>query len=163
LPFKELFAGSGVEEFFRESVKMNPHIIEDMEQIPEYIRLMPFVMMVIGLVVSYVFYIRRPYIPEDLAAQQPLLYNFLLNKWYFDELYDFIFVRPAKWIGYTLWKKGDGWLIDGFGPDGVSARVLDITRNVVKIQTGYLYHYAFAMLIGAAGLITWFMFGMGAQ
>jgi NADH-quinone oxidoreductase subunit L len=163
LPFKELFAGSGVEEFFRESVKMNPHIIEDMEQIPEYIRLMPFVMMVLGLVISYLFYIRRPYIPEDLAAQQPLLYNFLLNKWYFDELYDFIFVRPAKWIGYTLWKKGDGWLIDGFGPDGVSARVLDITRNVVKIQTGYLYHYAFAMLIGAAGLITWFMFGMGAQ
>src|SRR6516162_790486 len=64
---------------------------------------------------------------------------------------------------YTLWKKGDGWLIDGFGPDGVSARVLDITRNVVKIQTGYLYHYAFAMLIGAAGLITWFMFGFGGQ
>ena len=81
----------------------------------------------------------------------------------FDELYDLIFVRPAKWIGYTLWKKGDGWLIDGFGPDGVSARVLDVTRNVVKIQTGYLYHYAFAMLIGAAGLITWFMFGMGVQ
>jgi NADH-quinone oxidoreductase subunit L len=163
LPFKELFAGPGVEEFFRESVKMNPHIIEDMEQIPEYIRLMPFVMMVLGLVISYLFYIRRPYIPEDLAAQQPLLYNFLLNKWYFDELYDLIFVRPMKWIGYTLWKKGDGWLIDGFGPDGVSARVLDITRNVVKIQTGYLYHYAFAMLIGVAGLITWFMFGMGAQ
>jgi NADH-quinone oxidoreductase subunit L len=163
LPFKELFAGSGVEEFFRDSVKMNPHILEDMEQIPEYIKLQPFVMMVIGLVISYLFYIRRPYIPEDLAEQQPLLYNFLLNKWYFDELYDLIFVRPMKWIGYTLWKKGDGWLIDGLGPDGVSARVLDITRNVVKIQTGYLYHYAFAMLIGAAGLITWFMFGMGAQ
>ena len=75
-----------------------------------------------------------------------------------DELYDLIFVRPAKWLGYTLWKRGDGWLIDGFGPDGVSARVLDVTRNVVRLQTGYLYHYAFAMLIGAALLITWFMF-----
>ena len=67
-------------------------------------------------------------------------------------------MRPAKWLGYTLWKRGDGWLIDGFGPDGVSARVLDVTRNVVRLQTGYLYHYAFAMLIGAAALITWFMF-----
>jgi len=162
-PFREIFAGPGVEEFFRESVKMNPHILEDMEQMPHLLGWLPFLMMVGGFVVSYLFYIRRPYLPVELAEQQPLLYNFLLNKWYFDELYDLIFVRPAKWIGYTLWKKGDGWLIDGFGPDGVSARVLDVTRNVVKIQTGYLYHYAFAMLIGAAGLITWFMFGLGGQ
>ncbi len=163
LPFKELFAGNGVEEFFRESVKMNPHIIEDMEQIPWTIKALPLVAMGIGAFVSYIFYYARPYIPEDLAAQQPMLYQFLLNKWYFDELYDLIFVRPAKWIGYQLWKKGDGYIIDGFGPDGVSARVLDVTRNVVKIQTGYLYHYAFAMLIGVAGLITWFMFGLGGQ
>ncbi len=161
-PFKELFAGHGVEDFFRESVKMHPHIIEEMEEIPEYIKVLPFVMMIGGLVVSYLFYIRRPYLPEDLAAQQPMLYQFLLNKWYFDELYDLIFVRPAKWIGYQLWKKGDGAIIDGLGPDGVSARVLDVTRNVVRLQTGYLYHYAFAMLIGVAGLITWFMF-MGGQ
>jgi NADH-quinone oxidoreductase subunit L len=162
-PFKELFAGPGVEEFFRESVKMNPHIIEDMEHMPPLLGWLPFVMMVIGAGISYLFYIRRPYIPEQLAAEQPMLYQFLLNKWYFDELYDLIFVRPAKWIGRTLWKVGDGYLIDGLGPDGVSARVLDVTRNVVKIQTGYLYHYAFAMLIGVAGLITWFMFGFGGQ
>ncbi|WP_245333624.1 NADH-quinone oxidoreductase subunit L, partial [Bradyrhizobium guangdongense] len=163
LPFKELFAGHGVEEFFRESVKMNPHIIEEMHHIPETIAFLPTVMMVLGFLVSYLFYIRRPYLPVELAKTQPMLYQFLLNKWYFDELYDVIFVRPAKWIGYQLWKKGDGFIIDGFGPDGVSARVLDVTRNVVKIQTGYLYHYAFAMLIGAAGLITWFMFGFGGQ
>ena len=162
-PFKELFAGNGVEEFFRDSVKMHPHIIEEMEQIPLAIKSLPFFMMSIGLVISIIFYIQRPYIPEELAEQQPMLYQFLLNKWYFDELYDLIFVRPTKRIGYFLWKYGDGWLIDGFGPDGVSARVLDVTRNVVKIQTGYLYHYAFAMLIGAAGLITWFMFGFGGQ
>jgi|UPI000422D567 NADH-quinone oxidoreductase subunit L len=162
-PFKELFAGHGVEEFFRESLKMHPHIIEEMHHIPEWVAAAPFVMMVLGAVISYVFYISRPYLPVELARQQPMLYQFLLNKWYFDELYDLIFVRPAKWIGYTLWKKGDGFVIDGFGPDGVSARVLDITRNVVKIQTGYLYHYAFAMLIGVAGLITWFMFGLGVQ
>ncbi|GMP01073.1 MULTISPECIES: NADH-quinone oxidoreductase subunit L [unclassified Bradyrhizobium] len=162
-PFKELFAGHGIEEFFRESVKMNPHIIEEMHHIPETIAFLPTVMMVLGFLVSYLFYIRRPYLPVELAKTQPMLYQFLLNKWYFDELYDIIFVRPAKWIGYQLWKKGDGFIIDGLGPDGVSARVLDVTRNVVKIQTGYLYHYAFAMLIGAAGLITWFMFGFGGQ
>jgi NADH-quinone oxidoreductase subunit L len=162
-PFKELFAGHGVEEFFRESLKMNPHILEDMETIPAPIKSLPFVMMVIGAVISYLFYIRRPYLPEELASQQPMLYQFLLNKWYFDELYDLVFVGPTKAIGRFLWKYGDGWLIDGFGPDGVSARVLDVTRNVVKFQTGYLYHYAFAMLIGVAGLITWFMFGLGGQ
>jgi NADH-quinone oxidoreductase subunit L len=162
-PFKELFAGPGVEEFFRESVKMNPHILEDMEHMPALLGYLPTLMMALGAAVSYLFYIQRPYLPVELAKQQPMLYQFLLNKWYFDELYDLIFVGPAKWIGRFLWKKGDGFVIDGFGPDGVSARVLDVTRNVVKIQTGYLYHYAFAMLIGVAGLITWFMFGLGGQ
>ena len=72
-------------------------------------------------------------------------------------------VRPTIRLGRLLWRGGDGWLIDGFGPDGVSARVIDVTRNVVRLQTGYLYHYAFAMLIGVAGLITWFRFGLGGQ
>ena len=162
-PFKELFAGHGVEEFFRDSLKMHPGIIEEMHHIPKTIAFLPTVMMVLGFLVSWLFYIRRPYLPVELANQHQMLYQFLLNKWYFDELYDYIFVRPAKWLGYFLWKKGDGYVIDGFGPDGVSARVLDVTRNVVKVQTGYLYHYAFAMLIGVAGLITWFMFGLGGQ
>src|SRR5438067_3848208 len=162
-PFKELFAGHGVEEFFRDSVKMHPHIIDEMHHIPQAIAFLPTVMMALGFVVSYIFYIQRPYIPVELANQHQILYQFLLNKWYFDELYELIFVRPTKWLGRFLWKKGDGMVIDGFGPDGVSARVLDVTRNVVKIQTGYLYHYAFAMLIGVAGLITWFMFGLGGQ
>jgi NADH-quinone oxidoreductase subunit L len=163
LPFKELFAGHGIGEFFRESIKMDTHLIEEMHHIPFWIAVLPTVMMVIGFLVSWLFYIRKPYLPVELANQQPLLYNFLLNKWYFDELYDVIFVRPAKWLGRFLWKKGDGFVIDGFGPDGVSARVLDVTRNAVRLQSGYLYHYAFAMLIGVAGLITWFMFGLGGQ
>ena len=162
-PFKELFAGHAVEEFFRESLKMHPGIIEEMHHIPDTIAYLPTIMMAIGAYVAYVFYVQRPYIPVELARQHQMLYQFLLNKWYFDELYDLIFVRPAKWIGRFLWKVGDGYIIDGFGPDGVSAWVLDVTRNVVKLQTGYLYHYAFAMLIGVAGLITWFMFGLGGQ
>jgi NADH-quinone oxidoreductase subunit L len=162
-PFKELFAGHGVEDFFRESLKMNPNIIEEMHHIPAAIGYLPTLMMAIGAYISYVFYIRRPYVPVELANQHQMLYQFLLNKWYFDELYDLIFVRPVKWLGRSLWKVGDGYIIDGFGPDGVSKWVLDVTRNVVKLQTGYLYHYAFAMLIGVAGLITWFMFGLGGQ
>jgi len=162
-PFKDYFAGHGIEEFFRESVKMNPHIIHAMHEIPAAIGSLPTVMMIVGLAVSILFYIVSPHLPVKLANAMPGLYRFLLNKWYFDELYDAIFVRPMKWIGRFLWKKGDGLIIDGLGPDGVSARVLDITRGVVKLQTGYLYHYAFAMLIGVAGLITWFMFGFGGQ
>jgi len=162
-PFKELFAGHGVGEFFRESLKMNPHIIDEMHHIPESVAFLPTVMMAVGFVVSWLFYIRRPYLPVELANQHQMLYKFLLNKWYFDELYDVIFVRPTKWLGRFLWKKGDGFIIDGFGPDGISARVLDVTRGVVRLQTGYLYHYAFAMLIGVAGLITWFMLGVGGQ
>jgi NADH-quinone oxidoreductase subunit L len=162
LPFKDIFAGKGVEDFFRESLTFakGNHVLEEMEHIPFAIGLLPIVMMVVGALIAWYFYIRRPDVPVKLAHEHQFLYRFLLNKWYFDELYDFLFVRPTKWLGRTLWKRGDGWLIDGFGPDGVSARVLDVTRSVVRLQTGYLYHYAFAMLIGAALFITWFMFAV---
>ncbi len=160
-PFKELFVGPGVAEFFRDSLKFGPtnHILEDMHHIPYLASIAPTVMMAIGFVIAWEFYIRQPELPAELARQQEPLYKFLLNKWYFDELYDFLLVRPTLWLGRVLWKYGDGWVIDGLGPDGISARVLDVTRGVVRLQTGYLYHYAFAMLIGVAALITWFMFG----
>jgi NADH-quinone oxidoreductase subunit L len=160
-PFRDIFVGHGVEEFFRESLKFGPanHVLEDMHHIPDLISYLPTVMMAVGFVVAWEFYIRRPELPAELARQHAPLYQFLLNKWYFDELYDFLIVRPTLWLGRILWKYGDGWVIDGWGPDGVSARVLDVTRGVIRLQTGYLYHYAFAMLIGVAALITWFMFG----
>jgi NADH-quinone oxidoreductase subunit L len=163
-PFKEIFAGHGVGEFFGDSLKFadGNHVIEEMHAVSWWIGLLPTLMMVLGFAVAWRFYIQRPDLPEALARQHQPLYKFLLNKWYFDELYDFFLVRPAMWLGRGLWKGGDGWLIDGFGPDGVSARVLDATRNVVRLQTGYLYHYALAMLIGVAALITWFMFAGGA-
>jgi NADH-quinone oxidoreductase subunit L len=157
-PFKEIFAGHNVEEFFRESVKLAPGVLEDMHRVPILVGLLPTVMMAVGLLIAWQFYIRRPDIPDSLAKQHDVLYRFLLNKWYFDEIYDSLFVRPAFRLGRLLWKGGDGWLIDGFGPDGVSARVIDVTNRVVRLQSGYLYHYAFAMLIGVAALITWFMF-----
>jgi NADH-quinone oxidoreductase subunit L len=162
-PFYQVFVGAGVEDFFRESLKLNPEILEEMHHTDTAIALLPTVMMVVGFAVAWLFYIRRPDIPVELARQQELLYKFLLNKWYFDEIYDFLIVRPTLWLGRLLWKGGDGWLIDGFGPDGVSAWVIDVTRNVVRLQTGYMYHYAFAMLIGVAAFITWFMFAAGVH
>ena len=104
-------------------------------------------------------YVRNPSAPARLAATQKPLYRFLLNKWYFDELYDFLFVRPSKRLGRFLWKQGDGQVIDRLGPDGISARVSDVAAKVVTLQTGYLYHYAFVMLIGVAALVTFMMFG----
>ena len=162
-PALHLFTGHGAEEFFRGSLTFAPgnHVLEDMEHLSIEVALAPTAMMVGGFLVAWQFYIRRPDLPAALARDQGVLYRFLLNAWYFDRIYDFLFVRPAMWLGRLFWKGGDGFIIDGFGPDGVSARVLDVTRNVVRLQTGYLYHYAFAMLIGVAAFITWFMFVWG--
>jgi NADH-quinone oxidoreductase subunit L len=162
-PFVHIFEGDGAVEFFRNSLSLGPanHVLEGMEHLPLAVTLAPTIMMVGGFLVAWQFYIRRPDIPEALARDQAVLYRFLLNAWYFDRIYDFIFVRPTLWLGRLFWKGGDGFVIDGFGPDGVSARALDVTRNVVRLQTGYLYHYAFAMLIGVAAFVTWFMFAGG--
>jgi NADH-quinone oxidoreductase subunit L len=158
-PFERLFVGAGADSFFRDSLKFAEanRLFGEMEHLPFWITAAPTVMMALGWFVAWLFYVRRPELPVELARQHEPLYKFLLNKWYFDEIYDVLFVRPTIRLGRLLWKGGDGWLIDGFGPDGISARVLDVTRNVVRLQTGYLYHYAFAMLIGVAILITWFI------
>ena len=154
------FIGEANGAFWRQALVAGEeaHILDEMHHAPLWVVWLPTLMMAAGLAVAYWFYIVDPTRPVRLAARHDWLYRFLLNKWYFDELYDIIFVRPAMWLGRFLWKKGDGWLIDGFGPDGVSARVLDVTQRVVRLQSGYLYHYAFAMLIGVAALITWLMF-----
>jgi NADH-quinone oxidoreductase subunit L len=114
-------------------------------------------MMAFGSLVAVLFYVLAPSIPAWLARIFRPFYEFLLNKWYFDELYDFIFVRPAFWLGRLFWEGGDGAIIDRLGPDGVAARVVDVTGRVVKLQTGYVYHYAFAMLVGLAAFITWYV------
>jgi NADH-quinone oxidoreductase subunit L len=163
-PFRDVFAGGAVADFFRDAVKLtSEHSLEGAHHVPYLIALAPTLMMALGFVIAWEFYMRRPELPVELARQHVLLYRFLLNKWYFDELYDLIIVRPTLWLGRVFWKGGDERLIDGFGPDGISARVLDITRGAVRLQTGYVYHYAFAMLIGVAALITWFMFGARAD
>jgi len=159
--FAPAFIGEGYNEFWKGALftSEHNHILHTMHEVPEWVKQSPFIMMVGGFALAWVFYIGKPEWPSQLAASQPLLYKFLLNKWYFDELYDVVFVRTAKRVGRFLWKQGDGRVIDGLGPDGVSARVLNVTDWTVRMQSGYLYHYAFAMLIGLAGFLTWYMFG----
>jgi NADH-quinone oxidoreductase subunit L len=134
-------------------------ILKQMEEVPVLVKWSATIAMLTGLALAYLFYIRDRTLPNRVATMNQPAYQFLLNKWYFDELYNFLFVRPAFWLGRLFWKQGDGAIIDGLGPDGVAASVGGITTQVVRLQTGYVYHYAFAMLIGLAAIISWFSFG----
>ncbi len=158
--FSGYFIGGGSENFWAEAIRLAKEntILEDIHHVPYWVKASPFVMMVGGFALAWLFYLAKPDLPVKLAVSMPGLYQFLLNKWYFDELYDAIFVKPAFRIGRFLWKTGDGKIIDGYGPDGIAARVIAIAGRAVKMQSGLLYHYAFAMLIGVAFLITFFLF-----
>jgi NADH-quinone oxidoreductase subunit L len=156
--FMTFFIGSDQVAFWGNSIVVEAHAHHE---VPLWVRFAPTIAMALGFGVAWYFYITNPLVPFGLAKRFRGAYQFLLNAWYFDQLYDFLFVRPAKRLGRFLWKTGDGTVIDGIGPDGVAARVIDITNRVVKLQTGYIYHYAFVMLIGVALLITWFIFAGG--
>jgi len=150
--------------FWRGAILMLPgnNALEAAYAVPSWVKLTPIAVGAIGIVVAYVLYMALPSIPARLAAMSGPLYRFLLNKWYFDEIYEALFVRPANYLGRGLWKAGDGAVIDGVGPDGIAAVTLDLARRVVRLQTGYVYHYAFAMMIGVAALVTWYLLAGGA-
>ena len=156
--FAHLFIGAGQAEFWRGSLATRAGEHHD---VPIWVLLAPTVVMAVGFAVAWYFYITNPLVPFGLAKRFRGAYLFLLNAWYFDALYDALFVRPAKRLGRFLWKTGDGAVIDGIGPDGIAARVIDIANRAIKLQTGYIYHYAFVMLIGVALLITYFLFASG--
>jgi NADH-quinone oxidoreductase subunit L len=137
------------------------HVVHEAHNAPTWVKVSPFVAMILGLLLAWKFYIRSPELPGKLAAQQRPLYLFLLNKWYFDELYDVIFVRPAKWLGRFLWQKGDGTVIDG-ALNGVALGIIPfITRLAGRLQSGYVFTYAFAMVLGIAALLTWMTLTVG--
>ena len=136
-------------------------VLEAAHHVPAWVQLLPIAVALAGIAVAYVMYMASPGLPAAVAGRFRPLYLFLLNKWYFDELYDALFVRPANYIGRGLWKSGDGALIDGVGPDGIAAAVIDLARWATRLQSGYLYHYAFAMLMGVAGLVTWYLLAGG--
>ena len=144
-----------IEHFFAGAIVVDEGIIEAAHHVPLWVKWSATLSMIVGFVAAWYMYIKRPDIPGKLAATNPGLYRFLLNKWYFDELYDRIFVRPALWIGRAIWHGFDDWLVDGKIAEGIGRGVQNVTSWVVKLQSGYLYHYAFAMLIGVAALLTW--------
>ena len=159
LVFAHDFIGEGAGEFWKGALFLGPynHLLEAREDIPGIAKQLPTLLMVLGFLGAVLFYVLVPSIPRRLAQIARPLYELLLNKWYFDELYDLTFVRPAFWLGRLFWKGGDGAIIDRLGPDGVAAWVVDMTGRAVKLQSGYIYHYAFAMLVGLAAVITWYV------
>lgn len=160
--FSGLFVGEGREAFWGASIfVLGEDVLDSVHHVPTLVKYLPLIVSALGFIIAYRFYIKSPDTPAKLAKMFSPLYKFLLNKWYFDELYDFLFVKPAFFIGKFLWKKGDGGVIDRFGPDGFAAFSIMLAKRVRGVQTGFVYHYAFAMIIGVALLVTWFMFQRG--
>jgi NADH-quinone oxidoreductase subunit L len=159
----QYFVGDGAANFWGNSlfVLEGHNALENAHHSPIWVKFLPLVVGIAGIALAYLMYMFAPELPGALANGFPKLYRFLLNKWYFDELYDKVFVKPSFSLGYGFWKSGDGQLIDGVGPDGVAAAVRNVAKRAAALQSGYLYHYAFAMLVGISGLITWFLVTRG--
>jgi NADH-quinone oxidoreductase subunit L len=157
------FVGEEMSAFWAKSILIleNHHAMEGAEHVPALISRLPTLAGVGGIALAYVMYMFVPVLPGHLYRLLPAVHKFVYNKWYFDELYDFLFVRPAFKLGRAFWQGGDGALIDGVGPDGVAAATKAIARKVGALQSGYLYHYAFAMLIGVAAFVTWYIVKVG--
>ena len=155
--FHHAFISEGDGEFWKGSVAFSETLIHHMHAVPLWVKWAPFAVMLTGFAIAWHGYIRRPDFPARFAAQAGVLYRLCFNKWYFDEIYDFLFVRPAFWIGRLFWKQGDVGIIDRFGPDGAAWVVAQGSRVAQKVQTGYLYSYALVMLLGLVGAVSWVM------
>jgi NADH-quinone oxidoreductase subunit L len=153
--FKNYFIGDYSESFWDHSIVVHH---EEHHHIPFYIYYLPIVLGFLGLFIAWYMYIKNTKLASDIAKMNKPLYEFLLNKWYFDEIYNFLLVRPAIAIGRILWKFLDEYIIDGFGPNGIASLAINLSKRAKKIQSGYIYHYAFAILIGLSLLITFFIF-----
>ena len=147
------------ETFWRGSIAFNEHLMHSMHEAPVWVKLAATVVMLLGFGGAVLAYLVRTDIPARFTATYEVLYKFVYNKWYFDEVYNLLFVRPAFAIGRFLWHKGDEGTIDRFGPNG-SAWVVQVGSRVTsRIQTGYVYTYAFVMLIGLTAAVTWVIAG----
>jgi NADH-quinone oxidoreductase subunit L len=151
--FKEIFIGHHSNDFWQTSIFFISEIKHD--HIPLWLLLITPILVVISIPLSFYYYVSNTKILEEFKNTSLPLYNFLLNKWYIDELYDVVFVNPAKKIGSFFWKKGDIGTIDRFGPDGISKLIKIISNKAGRLQTGFIYDYAFAMLIGLSILLTY--------
>ncbi|MGF7148636.1 NADH-quinone oxidoreductase subunit L [Sphingomonas zeicaulis] len=144
-------------EFWNGAIAFDTHLMHEMHEVPMLVKLASTIVMLVGLAIAWYAYIRRTDFPAKFVHQFSGLYDFLLHKWYFDELYNIIFVRPAFAFGRFFWKRGDQGTIDRFGPDGISAVVVQSGKLTAKLQSGYLYTYALVMLFGLAAAATWMM------
>jgi len=142
-------------EFWRASIAFSQHLAHAAHASPEWVKWTPTIVMLIGLWIAWNNYIRAPGSADRLVATFPGIYKFVANKWYFDELYDFLFVRPALWFGRLFWKRGDQGTIDRFGPHGAAYAVGVGNRIAARVQSGYLYSYALVMLLGLIGAASW--------
>jgi NADH-quinone oxidoreductase subunit L len=145
------------EAFWGGSIYFDTHLMHEIHEVPLWVKLSPAIVMILGFLIAFLAYIRSPGFPAKFAEHFRVLYQFLYNKWFFDELYNVVFVRPSLWFGRLFWKRGDEGTIDRFGPDGVAALVASGTRVTARLQSGYLYTYAFVMLIGISAAVTWIM------
>jgi NADH-quinone oxidoreductase subunit L len=154
--FVEKFVGEGRDAFWRGAIYNAPanKVLEHAHHAPAWVLWAPLVVSAIGFAVAWYVYIAREGMGARIAARRGPVWSFLYNKWFFDELYQATFVRAAKLLGDLFWKVGDQKIIDGLGPDGVSAVSYALGRRTGRLQTGFLYHYAFVMLLGVAGLLT---------
>ena len=154
------FVGVGMKAFWNGALAGEQAAIEAAHHAPFAIKFLPTVVALAGIALATAAYVFMPGLPKWFTERSRWLYRFLLNKWYFDELYDRIFVRPALVLARGFWKAGDGALIDGVGPDGIASATRLLARRAGALQSGYVYHYAFAMLIGVAAFVTWYLYSM---
>ncbi len=142
-------------EFWGISIAFSTHLAHAAHEAPLWVKLTPLVVMLVGLYVAWRNYIQKPEAATNFVKQFPGVYAFVSNKWYFDELYGLLFVRPALWLGRLFWKGGDEGTIDRFGPHGAAYAVGVGNRVTTRFQSGYLYSYALVMLLGLIGAATW--------
>ena len=153
------FVGDNYDQFWGKALfVLGPNILEEAHHVPEWVKTFPILLGATGISLAYIFYMIIPSLPNLVATAFRPIYLLFLNKWYVDELYEKIFVTPAFALGRLFWVKGDQEVIDGWGPNGISALTVWISRRTSALQTGYLYHYAFVMLIGTAALVSWVLY-----
>jgi NADH-quinone oxidoreductase subunit L len=157
--FSHAFVSEGDGEFWKGSLAFSEHLIHAMHGVPGWVKWAPFTVMAIGFVIAWYGYIRNTRFPAAFAEQLGPIYTFVYRKWMFDELYHYVFVVPAFWLGRKFWQIGDVGIIDRFGPNGAAWVVAKGSTYAQKVQSGYLYSYALVMLLGLVGAISWVIAG----